>query len=117
MQSVIRITTLLILFGGAAFVWFKHPEVVRALINDPRISQAINFAGGKVQGAATSLNIDPAIITNRLTTKIQDNASTNTNIDQLTSQITSNLKNIPKNQAKEIVTNVCNQIISNIDKQ
>ena len=129
MQSLIRIILLIGVVGGIGYYASTNPDLFKAFVPDPKISEAIDYAGGKVEGAISSLNIDAVPLINKATQKIinrdiiktdnstksQDSSSSAAiRLQQITSQITEEIKDIPKNQAKEIIQNTCQQIIDSL---
>ncbi len=115
MQSVIRIILLLFLVGGFFYVWNYQPKFVQALFANKSVSNLLDTADTKAREIGASLNIDLDNVLGAATDKVSE-ASPASQLQSLTTEITDKIKDIPKNQAREIVTNICNQIISNIDK-
>lgn len=128
MQSAIRILLFFGLLIGAGYSILVNPQIIQSFLNDPKVSQVINIAEDKVKGATSSLNLDTVpiietvkeklvekqIITNQ---KTQSDDQQETSIQQITNQITEQIKDIPKNQAKEIIQNTCQQLIEDLDKK
>jgi hypothetical protein len=132
MQSAIRILLFFGLLAGVGYTIFVNPQIVRSLLSDPKVSQAVNVAEDKVKGATSSLNLDTVPLINSIKERLIEkqiinnpettssgtsNNTTENSIQQITNQITEQIKDIPKNQAKAIIQNTCQQIIDNLDKK
>lgn len=131
MQSFIRIVLLLCFAGGIGYFVYSHQDLIRQILKTPQVTKSFEIATDKVKGATTSLNIDTDSILQTAARKLTNTQivdSTTPNIDStvsptpislqsVTNQITKELKDIPKNQAKEIINNVCEQMIKTVDSQ
>lgn len=133
MQSIIRIILLLTIISIVGYIGYQNPQLIKQVITDPWITQAVNTTSDKVKGATSSLNLDTNKLLNSAARKLTDSQlitsdDHNPDLDsdqpppppdfqEITNNITKQLKDIPKNQAKEIVSNVCEQMINNLDKE
>lgn len=131
MQSFIRIIILLGLIGGSVYVYKNRPDIVRRVVSNPQVDSVLTFTGSKVKGATTSLNINTDAIISTTTKKLTEKQSIadghdNPNLDSsgsasevslqsVSDNVTKELKNIPKNQAKIIINNVCQQMLKKLD--
>lgn len=97
-------------------MWNYQPQFAQALFANKSVSSLLGTADTKAREIGASLNIDLDNVLGAATDKVNE-ASPSSQLQSLTSEITDKIKDIPKEQAKEIVTNICNQIISNLDKQ
>lgn len=120
---------MLILIGGIGFIFVNRPELLRAFLNNQTTNNAVKIASGAVKGAATSLNIDTDKILNTATSKLVekqlldedgspqlDQPGMGSAVQNLTDQVVSEVKDLPKNQAKIVINKVCQQMIDNLDK-
>jgi len=129
MASLIRIILLLGAVGGIGYVVYQQPQIISQISGQQKVIDAVNYAEEQVKGATSSLNINTdsiveTILKELINKKIiqapsstEATTSTTIQLQQITNQISNELKDIPKNQAKEIIQSTCQQIIDNLDKQ
>lgn len=123
-SSETPLTRVFLFLGVVAlisFYFYKNPSTIKFLMDNPKVK---NIAGS-VKGATSSIDtgkiksklVDPPQILDAtqdlaIGAGILDKDET---LNTLAEDITQKVKDLPKDQAKQIVRNTCQQIVDNID--
>lgn len=135
-NPLIRLIPLLLLVagvGGAYYLYKYRPQQFNSIANDVK---------GKVKGASTDLNFDASALVDQAQRKLmepqpiitEDQSSTDTNsslntientlkietqkiINQAIEKAKQEAQNIPKKEAARITRDVCNQIVTELEKE
>ncbi len=119
-----RILLFLIALGVGIYFAPQNPKVAEFLDKEPALKNLATTSSGKIKGAADSIKFAPLL--NLLEEKNiipaqffkTPNSSKSAQIldtKEFTDQLIEQVKDMPKNQAKQIIQNTCQQIIENLD--
>jgi len=124
MGSIFRILVFVIIVSAGYYVYRHQTGLIRGF--EPKnFAQYVRQIPGQIKGVAVELKLPARVIDKAiaiLPKNLQDviptpsTDSASIDVAKLSQSFSKEIQDLPKNQAKKIVQDVCNQIIKDIDK-